>query len=255
MDLDRKVAVITGAASGIGAACARAFAGKGARVVATDINSDGVMDIADEIGGLGIACDIADEAAVRDMVQQAESQLGPVDLFFSNAGFVANSGPLDTPDALWEKQWQVNVMSHIYALRAVLPGMLERGSGYLVHTASMAGILSSHGDLPYAMTKHAVVGLAEWLAFTYHDRGIRTSLLAPLGVQTPLLDSMKLDSSAIGPVKSPEEVASMVVDAVEAERFLILTDDLAQSWMEGKTQDIERWLHGMRKLQANLDIS
>jgi NAD(P)-dependent dehydrogenase (short-subunit alcohol dehydrogenase family) len=153
---------------------------------------------------------------------------------------------------MWERQWQVNVMSHIYALRAVLPGMLERGSGYLVHTASMAGILSSHGDLPYAMTKHAVVGLAEWLAFTYHDRGIRTSLLAPLGVQTPLLDSMKLDSAAIGPVRSPEEVAALVVDALEAERFLILTDDLAQTWMEGKTQDVERWLHGMRKLQARL---
>ena len=254
MNLDNRVAVITGAASGIGAACARAFAAKGARVVATDINRDGVAAVADQIGGLGIACDIADEAAVRSMVEQAEATLGPVDVFFSNAGFVANSGPLDTPDDIWEKQWQVNVMSHIYALRAVLPGMLERGSGYLVHTASMAGILSSHGDLPYAMTKHAVVGLAEWLAFTYHDRGIRTSLLAPLGVQTPLLDSMKLDSSAIGPVKSPEEVASMVVDALEAERFLILTDDLAQAWMEGKTRDIERWLHGMRKLQASLEL-
>jgi NAD(P)-dependent dehydrogenase (short-subunit alcohol dehydrogenase family) len=177
-----------------------------------------------------------------------------VDLFFSNAGIIANSGPLDTPDDVWEKQWQVNVMSHIYALRAVLPGMLGRGSGYLVHTASMAGILSSHGDLPYAMTKHAVVGLAEWLAFTYHDAGIRTSLLAPLGVQTPLLDSMKLDGAAIGPIRSPEEVASMVVDAIEAERFLILTDDLAQAWMEGKTRDIERWLHGMRKLQASLEL-
>ena len=253
MNLDGKVSVITGAASGIGAACVRAFAAKGARVVATDINAEGVAAIAGETGSLGIACDIADEASVRAMVDEAESTLGAVDLFFSNAGIIANGGPLDTPDDMWEQQWQVNVMSHIYALRAVLPGMLERGSGYLVHTASMAGILSSHGDLPYAMTKHAVVGLAEWMAFTYHDRGIRTSLLAPLGVQTPLLDNMKLDSSAIGPVRSPEEVASLVVDAVEAERFLILTDDLAQGWMEGKTQDIERWLHGMRKLQAKLE--
>lgn len=254
MNLDGKVAVITGAASGIGAACARAFAANGASVVATDINGAGAAAMAAEIGGVGIACDIADESALRAMVGQAEAALGPVDLFFSNAGIVANSGPLDTPDAMWEKQWQVNVMSHIYALRAVLPGMLERGTGYLVHTASMAGILSSHGDLPYAMTKHAVVGLAEWLAFTYHDRGIRTSLLAPLGVQTPMLDSMKLDSSAIGPVKSPEEVASMVVEAIEEERFLILTDAQAQAWMEGKTRDPERWLQGMRKLQAKQNV-
>ena len=176
-----------------------------------------------------------------------------MDVFFSNAGIVANSGPLDTSNEMWEQQWQVNVMSHIYALRAVLPGMLERGTGYLVHTASMAGILSSPGDLPYAMTKHAVVGLAEWLAFTYHDRGIRTSLLAPLGVQTPMFDRMVMDSALAGPVKSPEYVASLVVDAVEAERFLILTDAQAQDWMEGKTSDPDRWLNGMRRMQAKMD--
>jgi NAD(P)-dependent dehydrogenase (short-subunit alcohol dehydrogenase family) len=253
MKLDNKVTIITGAASGIGAACARAFASQGAQVVATDINRDGVSAVADEIGGLGIACDISDEDSVRDLVSEVESQLGPVDIFFSNAGIVANSGPIDTPDEVWEQQWQVNVMSHIYALRAVLPGMLERGHGYLIHTASMAGILSSPGDLPYAMTKHAVVGLAEWLAFTYHDRGISTSLLAPLGVQTPLLESMKMDKSLAGPAKSPEEVAAMVVDAVEAGRFLILTDDQAQTWMEGKTTDLDRWLHGMQRMQAKMD--
>ena len=253
MNLENKVAIVTGAASGIGAACARAFASKRARVVATDINREGLAAVADEIEGLGIACDIADEGAVRDLVKEAESRLGPVDIFFSNAGIVANSGPLDTPNDVWEQQWQVNVMSHIYALRAVLPGMLERGRGYLIHTASMAGILSSPGDLPYAMTKHAVVGLAEWLAFTYHDRGIRTSLLAPLGVQTPLLERMRMDSALTGPVKSPEEVASQVVHAVEAERFLILTDAQAQTWMEGKAQDLDRWLQGMRRMQAKLD--
>lgn len=253
MNLDKKVAVITGAASGIGAACARAFSAKGAQVVATDINGDGVTAVAHEIGGLGIACDISDEAAVRDLVKEAESKLGSVDLFFSNAGIVANSGPLDTPDGVWEQQWQINVMSHIYALRAVLPGMLDRGDGYLIHTASMAGILSTPGDLPYAMTKHAVVGLAEWLAFTYHDSGIRTSLLAPLGVQTPLLESMVMDRAMAGPIKSPDEVASQVVEAVELERFLILTDPLSQKWMEGKTLDLDRWLQGMRKMQAESD--
>lgn len=255
MKLDNKITIITGAASGIGAASARAFAARGARVVATDINGDGAAAVASEFGGLGIACDVADESAVQDLVREVESALGPVDIFFSNAGIVANTGPLDTPDATWEQQWQVNVMAHVYAMRAVLPGMLERGEGYLIHTGSMAGILSSAGDLPYAMTKHAVVGLAEWMAFTYHDRGIRTSLLAPLGVQTPLLDSMALDPSMIGPIKTPEEVASQVVEAVEEERFLILTDSQAQVWMEGKTQDIERWLRGMRRMEGERDKS
>ena len=254
MELDKKVTIITGAASGIGAACARAFAAKGARVVASDINGAGVAAVAEEIGGLGIACDVADEADVRRLVSETEAALGPVDIFFSNAGIISNCGPLDATDAVWDQQWGVNVMSHIYALRAVLPGMLERGDGYLIHTASTAGILSSHGDLPYAMAKHAVVGLAEWMSFTYHDRGIRTSMLAPLGVQTPLLDNMALDSSAIGEVKTPEAVAAMVIDAVEEERFMILTDDLAQKWMEGKTRDIDRWLRGMRKLQSQSEL-
>jgi NAD(P)-dependent dehydrogenase (short-subunit alcohol dehydrogenase family) len=255
MNLNDRVSVITGAASGIGAACARAFAAQGAKVVATDINADGVRAVADEIGGLGIPCDIADEAAVNDLVAQTERELGPVEVFFSNAGVATGGGPLDTPIDVWDRQWQINVMAHVYAIRAVLPGMLERSEGYLIHTASMAGILTSQGNLTYATTKHAVVGLAEWLAITYHDKGIRTSLLAPLGVRTPMLggDPGFAASSAVGPVKEPEEVAQMVVDAVAEERFLILTDPVAQTWMERKTGDLERWLNGMRRLQAKMD--
>lgn len=254
MNLADKVSIITGAASGIGAACARAFTAQGAKVVAVDVNADGVRAIADELGGLAIPCDVSDESAINDLVAETERQLGPVDVFFSNAAVASGRGPLDTPIEVWDRQWQINVMAHVYAVRAVLPGMLERGSGYLIHTASMAGILTSQGNLPYATTKHAVVGLAEWLSITYHDKGIHTSLLAPLGVRTPMLgDTSFAASSAVGPVKEPEEVAQQVVDAVGEERFLILTDPIAQTWMERKTGDLERWLGGMRRLQAKMD--
>lgn len=252
MDLSNRVAVITGAASGIGAACARAFAGQGARVVVVDLNAAGAEAVAREIGGLAIACDIGSEAQVNALVARTQHELGSIDVFFSNAAVATGSDPLTTPIEVWNQQWQINVMSHVYAVRAVLPGMLERGCGYLLHTASMAGILTSVGNLPYATTKHAVVGLAEWLAITYHDRGIRVSLLAPLGVRTPMLgptDSAFARNFA-GPIKEPEEVAQMVLDAVQAERFLILTDPIAQKWMQHKTADLERWLQGMRRLSA-----
>ena len=146
-------------------------------------------------------------------------------------------------------------MAHVYAVRAVLPGMLERGEGYLLHTASMAGILTSQGNLTYATTKHAVVGLAEWLSISYHDRGVRTSLLAPLGVNTPMLGGTDstFARTAAGPIKEPEEVADMVVSAIEEERFLILTDEIAHTWMKRKTNDIERWLNGMRRLQIKMN--
>ena len=255
MELRNKVAVITGGASGIGAASCRAFAAEGARVVVADRDEKGARAIADEIGGLAVAGDVGREADVRSLVEAATKAYGPVDVFFSNAGLLGGGGPLEASLEVWQQQWDVHVMAHVYAVRAVLPSMLERGSGYLIHTASMAGILTSHGACAYAVTKHAAVGLAEWLSVTYHDRGIRTSLLAPLGVRTPLLGDTNSPFArlAAGPIREPAEVAQMVVDAVRAERFLILTDPLAQKWMEQKTLDLERWLQGMRRLQARIE--
>ena len=257
MDLADRHAIVTGAASGIGAAAAREFARLGARVVAADIDADGARRVAAEVGGLAVRCDVGVEADVDALVAEAERAHGPVDLFFSNAGVASGGSPLDTPVDVWQHQWQVNVMAHVYAVRAVLPSMLARESGYLLHTASMAGILTTHGNLPYAATKHAVVGLAEWLAITYHDKGIRVSLLAPLGVNTPMLGGAVAGfaSNAAGPVKEPEEVARMVADAVLEERFLILTDPIAQTWMDRKAADLERWLHGMRRLQAKIEAA
>mgnify|MGYP001304465002 FL=1 len=255
MDLNNRVAVVTGAASGIGACCARAFAAQGAKVVAADLNGDGANEVAQEIGGLAVACDVGKEQDINNLVEKTEKELGPVDIFFSNAAVATGGNPLDTPIEVWQQQWEINVMAHVYAVRAVLPGMLDREEGYLIHTASMAGILTSQGNLTYATTKHAVVGLAEWLSISYHDKGVRTSLLAPLGVNTPMLGGTdsKFARTAAGPVKEPEDVANMVVDAVQEERFLILTDEIAQTWMERKTNDLERWLNGMRRLQGKMD--
>ncbi len=255
MDLKDKVAIITGAASGIGHATARAMTRLGARVALVDVNESGTAAAAEELGTLGLACDVADEAAVNNMVEQVQQRLGPVDILFNNAGIATGGDPLTTPVEVWQTQWEVNVMAHVYAVRAVLPGMLERESGYLLHTASMAGILTTHGNLTYAATKHAVVGIAEWLSITYHDKGIRVSLLAPLGVRTPMLGdtSSAFASQTAGPIKEPDEVAQQVVDAMAEERFLILTDPIAQTWMDRKNTDLERWLGGMRRLQGKLE--
>ncbi len=255
MDLKDKVTIVTGGASGIGAASARKFAARGAKVVVTDVNGEGAKAIAYEIGGHAVVCDIGNEAAVNELVEEAEAEFGPVEIFFSNAGINSGRELLNTDLSVWEDHWRVNVMAHVYAVRAVLPGMLERGAGYLVHTASMAGILMSNGNLPYTVSKHAVVGLAEYLSVTHHHQGIRVSLLAPLGVRTPMLGDTDrpFARNAAGPIKEPEEVAEMVASAVEEERFLILTDEIAQTWMEGKTNNTERWLRGMRRLAEKIE--
>lgn len=253
MELTGRVAVVTGGASGIGKACCRAFAKAGARVAVVDRDAAGAEAVAAEVGGVAATCDIGDEAALNAAFDDVERRLGPIEVCFNNAGIATGGDPLRTDPSVWDEQWAVNVMSHVYAIRKVLPGMLERGEGYILHTASMAGILTSHGNATYATTKHAVVGLAEWMSITYHDRGVRTSLLAPLGVRTPMLDgSSAFAQTVAGPLAEPDDVADLVVDAIREERFLILTDPIAQTWMGRKTDDLERWLRGMRRVQQQL---
>ena len=255
MDLKDKVVIVTGGASGIGKATCEAMARLGARIAVVDLNADGARQVAADIGGLAVGCDVGQEASVNDMVEEVRNNLGEVDVLFNNAGVATGGNPLDTPISVWQSQWEINVMAHVYAVRAVLPSMLERQSGYILHTASMAGILTTHGNLTYAATKHAVVGIAEWMSITYHDKGIRTSLLAPLGVRTPMLGNVESGTNeALGPIKEPEEVAQQIIDAMAEERFLILTDELAQTWMDRKSTDLNRWLSGMRRLQSRLEV-
>ena len=258
MKIEGKVIVVTGGASGIGRALCERFARDGARgVVVADQNGAGAESVAKGIGrtALGVGCDVASPEGNVELVRRAESAFGPIDLFCCNAGIATGGDPLETPLDVWQRQWDVNLMAHVHALRAALPGMLARGSGHFLHTASMAGILSSHGNLVYAATKHAVVGLAEWLSITYHHRGVHFSCLCPLGVRTPMLGDVDSPwaKAAAGPIREPEEVAQSVVDGLAAEQFLILTDPQAQTWMDGKAKDPERWLRGMRRIQGELE--
>lgn len=257
MELADKVVIVTGGASGIGAALARRFAREGARgIVVADLDADVAATIAAEVGGVATHTDVASEADVRSMVAVAEETYGPVDLLCLNAGIPTGGGVEASNDA-WQRTWDVNVMAHVYAVRAVLPSMLERGEGYLLHTASAAGLLTNLGAAPYSVTKHAVVALAEWLSVTYWDAGIRVSALCPQFVQTGMLDSLTdvgegFHAMAVDMSISPEDVADAVVDGIREERFLILPHPEVAGYFANKATDYERWLGGMRKLQRTL---
>ena len=259
MELDGRVAVVTGAASGIGRACAVRFAAEGAKVVVADRDGDGVQAIADELGTLGVATDVSVEADIQHLVAETEKQLGPVDLFFSNAG-IGVDGSIFASDELWDRIWKVNTMAHVYAARAVLPSMLDRGAGYLVSTASAAGLLTQIGNASYSVTKAAAVSLAEWLAVTYGDRGIKVSCLCPQGVNTNMLrgstsDIDRTSASAVragGDVLEPEQVADVVVQAIRDETFLILPHPEVAEYLRRKATDPDRWLAGMRRLQSRV---
>jgi NAD(P)-dependent dehydrogenase (short-subunit alcohol dehydrogenase family) len=254
MKLAGKVVVVTGGASGIGRALCRRFAAEGARaVIVADLNGAAAAAVADEIGGVAFEVNVARESDVARLVRDVAGKLGPIDLFCSNAGIMVEGGP-ETADADWQRIWEINVMAHVYAARAVLPGMLARGEGYLLQTVSAAGLLTMIGSAPYAVTKHAALGFAEWLAITYGDRGIKVSVVCPQGVRTAML----LDSDS-GPGKflretavEPEEVAESVIRDLEVEKFLILPHPEVAEYFRHKANDYERWLRGMRKLQAGM---
>jgi NAD(P)-dependent dehydrogenase (short-subunit alcohol dehydrogenase family) len=252
MDPKGRIAVVTGAAGGIGSALVRALVGAGARlVVATDIGPPASTDA----NVLPRALDVTDQAATNALVEEIESAHGPVDLWFANAG-VSGGGQYDAPDAAWERQWQVNVMAHVYATRALMPGWLARGEGHLVTTASMAGILTSLGDSVYAATKHAAVGFAELTAITYADRGIKVSCICPGAVDTPMLRGAvgNADSASAfiggGGVLSADDAAARVLEGVREDRFLILTHPEMQEYMTRKAGDTDRWIRGMSRLWA-----
>jgi NAD(P)-dependent dehydrogenase (short-subunit alcohol dehydrogenase family) len=259
MDLAGANVVITGAGSGIGAAMARAFAAEGtARLWLGDVGTDGIDALTAELGDVAraICCDVSDEAAVIDLVAQASAG-APIDLFCANAGIATGQG-LDAPDAAWDRIWAVNVMAHVYAARACLPGWRERGHGHLLITASAAGLLTNLGDAPYSATKHAAVGLAEWVAITHGDEGVTVSCLCPQGVRTPMVmaglegDQMAAQVVELMGLIEPDAVAAAVVDGLRDERFLILPHPEVARYQQNKASDPDRWLAGMRKLQRQL---
>lgn len=252
MRVKDKVAVVTGAAGGIGAATARRFAREGARgVVVADLDQGKADAVAREFGGLGVACDVTKEADIQRLIATAGAKFGPVDVFFSNAG-IALSGQQEADDFAWAQSWAVHVMSHVYACRVLVPRMLERGSGYLLSTASAAGLLSSISSAPYTVTKHAAVALAEQMAIQYADRGIRVSVLCPQAVDTNMLRSIAATSARIDGVVSPDEVAECVVQAMDKEQFLILPHPVVLDYVRRKTSDYDRWLKGMQRLRDKL---
>ena len=249
MKLNGKNTVVTGAASGIGRGIARRFAGEGARVVCADLDAEGVEKVAREIGGLAVVTDVANEADVQELVASAEREYGDIDLFFSNAG-IGTSGGVEVENDAWQRIWDINLMSHVYAARAVLPKMIERGSGYICSTASAAGLLTQIGSAPYAVTKHAAVALAEWIAVTHGDDGIRVSVLCPQAVRSKMTAGGGGVASVDGMIE-PEEAAEAVVQAIDSEQFLILPHPQVVTYMQRKTSDYDRWLKGMRRFQAD----
>ncbi|HEY2166975.1 MAG TPA: SDR family oxidoreductase [Jatrophihabitantaceae bacterium] len=262
MDIAGQVVVITGGGSGIGAALAQRFAADGARaVVVADLRAEAAHEVAAQIGGTAEAqaVDVADAAAVGALVEQVLARHGRIDLFCANAGMTTGVG-IDDDDA-WHRAFEVNTMSQVYSARAVLPSMLARGRGYLLHTASAAGLLTSPGDAPYAVTKHGAVAFAEWLAVTYGDEGIGVSVLCPLGVATPLLmDPLSGGNAAAqvvaasGEIITPEQVADAVIAGLAEERFLILPHRQVGTFWAQKAADPDRWLAGVRRLTHRDDI-
>jgi NAD(P)-dependent dehydrogenase (short-subunit alcohol dehydrogenase family) len=255
MRLDGRTVVVTGAAGGIGRALALRCASEGARVAATDIQDEPLQRVANELGSghLAMAADVTDEEALGALISQVESELGPVEVFFANAGVAIGEDPVSTPEEVWDLAFAVNIRAHVLAARRLLPGWLERGEGYFVATASAAGLLTQIGSAPYAVTKHAAVAFAEWLSVTYGDQGIGVSCLCPMGVRTAMTQGDELAHRVVrsaGAMLEPEDVAEAVVAAIDAERFLILPHPEVLTFFQRKAMDYDRWLAGMRRLQS-----
>lgn len=256
MRVSGKVVVITGAGSGIGAGLARGFSREGAAaVIVADIDLGTATGVAEEIDGHAMRVDVADEDSNRRLIEDVESAFGPIDLFCANAG-IAREGDEQSSDQLWEHMLGINFKAHVFAVRHLIPRWLERGAGYLLVTASAAGLLTNLGAAQYTVTKHAAVAFAEWIAITYGDRGIKVSCLCPQGVRTPMLEQAGLVGELLSEsALSTEEVAAAVVAGLESERFLILPHPEVADFMLRKANDRDAWIAGMRRLQARLGLS
>lgn len=248
MELAGKIVVVTGGASGIGKAMCERFAKEGAKhIVVADMDADGAAAVAASVGGSSTGLDVTDEQALLRMIDDTEAHIGPIDLFCSNAGIGIGKG-LDEPNSVWQKIWEVNTMSHVYAARHMVPRMTARGGGYLLNTASAAGLLSQIGSVTYAVTKHAAVALAEWIAITHGRDGIKVSVLCPQAVRTPMTAGGAGVAGVDGMIE-PDQAADAVVETIREERFLVLPHAEVADYIKRKTSDYDRWLHGMQRLQ------
>lgn len=257
MEIAGKVCIVTGGARGIGLALAKRLHQAGARFIAiADLDQEAADTAAASVGGRGFAVDVRSEDEIRAMVEVVEAEQGRVDLFCSNAGIIGVDGPpwmaCSAPDEQWQAMWEIHVMAHVYAARACLPGMIERGEGYFLNTVSAAGLLNQIGTAPYGVTKHAAIGWAESLAITHGDDGIKVSCLCPQAVDTAMIQGAENGGIAgLDGVLPPEAVADKAIEGIGNEQFLILPHPQVEEYRQAKAANYERWLGGMRKLRRN----
>ena len=248
MELKDKIIVVTGAASGIGRAMCLRYAEEGAkRVACVDRDMAGAEETAKMMGGKAYRVDVAVKDQITGMIDAVEADAGPIDLFCSNAG-ISVAGGVEVEDDEWQRIWEINVMSHVWAARHLVPLMSARGGGYLLNTSSAAGLLNQIGSAPYGVTKHAAVGLAEWLALTYGDQGIKVSVLCPQAVRTEMTRGHEDHVAAIDGMMEPGPVAEACVQTIRNETFLVLPHKEVETYMRNKTDNYDRWIGGMRKL-------
>jgi NAD(P)-dependent dehydrogenase (short-subunit alcohol dehydrogenase family) len=254
MDPKDKIIVVTGAASGIGKALAARFKAEGAKqIVAVDLDEAGARVTADDIGGIAMAADVSNEADIVRVIDDTESQIGPIDLFCSNAG-IGMGMDLAAPNSEWQRSWDVNLMAHVYAARHLVPKMVARGGGYFLNTSSAAGLLNQIGGAAYGVTKHAAIGFGEWLAITHGHEGIRVSMLCPQAVRTAMTStgSQATAAASTDGMMEPEELADVVIEGLREESFLILPHPEVLEYMRRKTADYDRWIGGMNRLMRRL---
>ena len=257
MHVKGKVVVVTGGANGIGEALGRRFVEEGARGVAlADIDHERVKAVADELNALGVQADVTSEADIVNLVQQTKKAFGQIDLFCSNAGIISDDSPgwtaASAPDDVWQRSWEIHVMAHVYAARAVLPDMLKRGEGYLLSIASAAGLLNQIGSAPYSATKHAAVGYAEALAITHGSDGIKVSVVCPQAVRTQMVKGSEDGSASVDGIIEPEDVAESVIQGLAQETFMILPHPEVKTYFQRKASDYDRWINGMVRFRDKL---
>jgi NAD(P)-dependent dehydrogenase (short-subunit alcohol dehydrogenase family) len=250
MHIKGKVIIVTGAAGGIGRALAKRFQDENAAaVVVCDIDAQGIRRVADEIGGLAAVCDVSDFNAVKQVVEETEKRFGRVDLYCANAGILVKGG-LEASDDTWQRVMDINLMAHVHAARACLPGMIARGGGAFLNTVSAAGLLSQIGAVTYTVSKHAALGFAEWLAISHGHQGIQVTVVCPQAVRTRMLDGVA-DGGVAGldGVLTPAEVADVAVQALAEKRFLALPHPEVQHYFQHKAADHDRWIKAMQRLR------